>query len=41
MQGEDVFVKNEVSANAAGAMFPKGFVAIKEWFRITPQPDKV
>ncbi|GMI16010.1 hypothetical protein TrLO_g2076 [Triparma laevis f. longispina] len=39
MQGEDVFVRNDISATAAGAMFPKGFVAIKEWFRITPQPD--
>jgi len=39
MQGEDVFVKNDVSANQAIAMFPKGFVEIKEWFRITPQPD--
>ena len=39
MQGEEVFVRNDVSATAAGAMFPKGFVPIKEWFRITPQPD--
>jgi hypothetical protein len=39
MQGEDVFVRNDVSSTAAGAMFTKGFVAIREWFRITPQPD--
>ena len=39
MQGEDVFVRNDISANAAGSMFPKGFVVIKDWFRITPQPD--
>ena len=39
MQGEDVFVRNDISTTAAGSMFPKGFMAIKEWFRITPQPD--
>ena len=39
MQGEDVFVRNDVSATQASSMFPKGFVAIREWFRITPQPD--
>jgi alkyl hydroperoxide reductase subunit AhpC len=39
MQGEDVFVVNEVSDMAAQSMFPKGFVAIRDWFRITPQPD--
>jgi alkyl hydroperoxide reductase subunit AhpC len=39
MQGEDVFVRNDISNNAAQTMFPKGYVPIKEWFRITPQPD--
>lgn len=38
-QGEEMFVRNDVSTVAANAMFPKGFVPIKEWFRITPQPD--
>ncbi|GMI38390.1 hypothetical protein TrCOL_g1127 [Triparma columacea] len=39
MQGEEMFVRNDVSNVAANSMFPKGFVPIKEWFRITPQPD--
>jgi hypothetical protein len=34
-----MFVRNDVSNVAANSMFPKGFVPIKEWFRITPQPD--
>lgn len=38
-QGEEVFVGNDISGTAAASMFPKGFVAIKEWFRLTPQPD--
>ena len=38
-QGEDVFVRNDVSSSAAESMFPKGFAAIKDWFRLTPQPD--
>lgn len=39
MQTEDVFVSPEVSTEAAAAMFPKGFMEIKPWFRLTPQPD--
>ena len=37
--GQDVLVSNDVSSEAATAALPKGFVAIKPWFRLTPCPD--
>lgn len=39
MQGEDVFIVPSLSSNAASTVFPKGFVEIRPWFRLTPQPD--
>ena len=39
MQTEDVFISQEIASEAAQGMFPKGFMQIKPWFRITPQPD--
>jgi len=39
MVGEDVFIDSSVGADDAKALFPKGFVEIKPWFRITAPPD--
>lgn len=39
MAGEDVFIAPSITANDAKAKFPKGFVEIKPWFRLTPPPD--
>ena len=39
MQGEDVFIANKVSPADAKTTFPKGFVEIRPWFRLTPAPD--
>lgn len=32
-------VSNAVGAKEAGRAFPKGFVEIKPWFRLTPFPE--
>ena len=37
--GEDVIVQPKLSNVAARAIFPKGLVESKPWFRTTPQPD--
>ncbi|KAJ8599936.1 hypothetical protein CTAYLR_002798 [Chrysophaeum taylorii] len=39
MAGEDVFVTPAISAAQAKSSFPKGFVQIKPWFRLTPPPE--
>jgi hypothetical protein len=39
MQTEDVFIIPQVPVDAAQSMFPKGFMEIRPWFRLTPQPD--
>jgi len=38
-QGEEVFVHPNLSSGAAAPMFPRGFNEMKDWFRITAQPD--
>ncbi|CAN0114168.1 unnamed protein product, partial [Ectocarpus sp. 8 AP-2014] len=38
-EGEDVLVGANVSSSDVGQMFPKGFVQLRPWFRVTPQPD--
>jgi len=38
-QGEDVLIPSNISSAAANSIFPKGFLEIKDWFRLTPQPD--
>ncbi|CAM9151933.1 unnamed protein product [Hapterophycus canaliculatus] len=38
-EGEDVLVGGNVSSTDAGQMFPKGFVQLRPWFRVTPQPN--
>lgn len=38
-QGQELFVHNAVPSDQAGALFPKGFVEIKPWFRVTPVPE--
>mmetsp|Transcript_20221 Transcript_20221/g.61351 ORF Transcript_20221/g.61351 Transcript_20221/m.61351 type:complete len:110 (-) Transcript_20221:2157-2486(-) len=38
-QGEDVMVLPEITAAEAEVMFPKGFLEVRPWFRITPPPD--
>lgn len=37
--GQDCFVNPDISDKQANNMLPKGFVAIKPWFRLTPAPD--
>eukprot|EP01041_Mallomonas_annulata_P002612 gene2612-5105_t len=37
--GQDVFVHNDIDSEEATKILPKGFVAIKPWFRLTPCPD--
>jgi hypothetical protein len=37
--GQDVFVNNVVTTKEATNLFPKGFVEIKPWFRLTPYPE--
>lgn len=37
--GQDCIVNPSVSDRQANQMLPKGFVAIKPWFRLTPSPD--
>jgi peroxiredoxin len=39
MQTEDVFINTDITSDAANMLFPKGFMEIKPWFRLTPQPD--
>jgi len=39
MQGEDCFCQPNLSATMASSMFPKGYIEIRPWFRLTPQPD--
>ena len=39
-QGEDVIITSAVSDEDAKTKFPKGFVAKKPYFRVTPQPDR-
>eukprot|EP00904_Undaria_pinnatifida_P004021 jgi/Undpi1/1361/HiC_scaffold_11.g04753.m1 len=38
-EGEDVLVGTNVSAEDTVAMFPKGFVELRPWFKVAPQPD--
>jgi len=38
-QGEDVLILPEISTVQAETMFPRGFLEIKAWFRLTPPPD--
>jgi alkyl hydroperoxide reductase subunit AhpC len=38
--GEDVIIVPSVSDEAAKAKFPKGFVTIKPYLRVTPQPNR-
>jgi hypothetical protein len=37
--GQDCMVNPQVSDRQANQMLPKGFIAIKPWFRLTPSPD--
>ena len=37
--GEDVVILPEVTEDEAATLFPKGFVAIKPYLRITAQPS--
>mmetsp|Transcript_21267 Transcript_21267/g.54902 ORF Transcript_21267/g.54902 Transcript_21267/m.54902 type:complete len:232 (-) Transcript_21267:214-909(-) len=39
MVGEDIFIKAEVSLNEASERFVKGFLEIRNWFRLTAVPD--
>ena len=39
-QGEDVIITSAVSDEEAKTKYPKGFVARKPYFRVTPQPNK-
>ena len=39
MQTEDVFINTDITPDAAQSMFTKGFMEIKSYFRVTPQPD--
>ena len=39
-QGEDVIIVPAVSDHDAKEKFPKGFITIKPYLRVTPQPDK-
>ncbi|MDX1665838.1 MAG: peroxiredoxin [Saprospiraceae bacterium] len=39
-EGEDVVILPSVSDEEAKVKFPKGFTVVKEYLRITPQPDK-
>ena len=38
--GEDVIITSAVSDEEAKTKYPKGFVARKPYFRVTPQPNK-
>jgi len=38
-QGEDVFIPVKITSTTANSMYPKGFLEIRNWFRLTPQPD--
>ena len=39
MVGEDVFITNDVPKDKAKALFPRGFVEIRPWFRLAPPPE--
>jgi len=39
MQGEDVLIQKNIETESAKSIFKKGIVVIKDWFRITPQPN--
>lgn len=38
-QSEDVFLQEDVTADQAAQMFPKGYIELRPWFRLTPPPD--
>jgi thioredoxin-dependent peroxiredoxin len=38
-QGEEVFIHPGLSSSAAAPMFPKGFNEVRDWCRVTSQPD--
>jgi hypothetical protein len=38
--GDDVIIVNSVTDEEAKTKFPKGFKKLKDYLRITPQPNK-
>jgi thioredoxin-dependent peroxiredoxin len=38
--GEDVIISNAVSDDEAATKFPKGFKKLKDYLRVTPQPNR-